>query len=177
MLTKRTFVALTAAAILAACSTTTEIERAKSDTGPLKLNLVRVDTSGMTLSSEGRSIQKSRAQLASDLTTALKNDLGPVSDPNGLPANVNVSVKELFLADVVDRALVGTSYIESVISVTDAATGEVIIAPTEVRGDSEQLRAGSWVGAITTKSVEEDYKLAVQGYSEALVESLVASKQ
>ena len=106
MLTKRTFVALAAAALIAACSNVTEVNRVQTDTGPLKLNLVRVDTTGMKTVSEGRDIQKSRSQLAADLTAQLKKDLGAVSDPNGLPANVNVSVNELYLARIIDRALV-----------------------------------------------------------------------
>jgi hypothetical protein len=177
MITKRTFVALGMLVIAAACSNVTDIDRAKSDTGPLKLNAVRVDTSNVKNTSERQIVGISRDRLASDLSAALTTKLGAVSNPNGLPANVNVTVEEVHLANIVERALVGTSYIVSSISVTDAATGEVIIEPTEVRGNSEQLRAGGMLGVVTTKSVENDYKLAVQGYADALAASLVASKK
>ena len=177
MLTKRTFIGLGFLVLAAACSNVTDINRAKTDTGPLKLNAVRVDTSTTKNTSNRQIVGISRERLASDLTAALTTKLGAASNPNGLPSNVNVTVKEVHLADIVERALVGTSYIVSTISVTDAATGEVIIAPTEVKADSEQLRAGGMLGVVTTKSVENDYKLAVQGYADALVASLVASKK
>ncbi len=177
MLTKRTFIGLGFLVLAAACSNVTDINRAKTDTGPLKLNAVRVDTSTVKNTSNRQIVGVSRKRLASDLTAALTTKLGAVSNPNGLPSNVNVTVEEVHLADIVERALVGTSYVVSTISVTDAATGEVIIAPTEVRGNSGQLRAGGVIGAATTQSVENDYKLAVQGYADALVASLVASKK
>lgn len=176
MFTKRTFVTLAAATLIAACSNVTDINRAKSDTGPLKLNSVRVDVSSMKTTSKGRDIKRTRAQFADDLTAALARELGPVSDPNGLPADVNVKVNEIYLARIVDRVLAGTSYIESTASVTDAASGDEIVAPVDVRGDSDQFRAAGPVAVVTTGSLDNDYQAAINGYAKALVASLVASK-
>ena len=173
---KHSFFALITVALVTACSNVTEINRAKSDTGPLKLNNVIVSTDETLLRSQGRDIGKSTAEFRADLTAALAKELGPYSDPNGLPADVKVKVDEVFLARIVDRALVGTSYIDSTITVVDAETGEEIVAPTKVRGDSNQLRAAGPIGAITTQSLAKDYQSAINGYAKALAASLVASK-
>jgi hypothetical protein len=176
---KRTFVGIAAAALLAACSNVTDIDRANKDTGPLKLNAVNVDTSAMTIVSEGRTVNRTKAQLASDLRAAITREAQSYSNPNGLPADVNVTVEKLHLATIVDRVVAGTSYVESTISVVDAADGSVIIAPTKVKGNEETLRGfGSLgaAGAVQNASVETDYKNAIDGYAKALIASIAASQ-
>ena len=173
---KLSLFSLITVAFVAACSNTTDISRAKSDTGPLKLNNVIVSTDETLTRSNGRDVGKSAAEFRADLSAALTKELSPVSDPNGLPADVKVNVTEVYLARVVDRAFLGTSYIESTISVVDAETGEEIVAPTKVRGDSDHFRGPLPVGAITTQSLAKDYRSAINGYAKALAASLVASK-
>lgn len=173
---KLSLFAVAAAVVVTACSNVTDINRAQSDTGPLKLNKVIVTTDETLRRSEGRDFGKTAAEFRADLTSALAKELGAYSDPNGLPADVKVKVDEVYLARIVDRVLVGTSYIDSTISVVDAETGEIIVAPTKVRGDSDQLRGAGPIGAITTKSLAKDYQLAIDGYAKALAASLVASK-
>lgn len=173
---KHSFLVLAAVALVAACSNVTEVNRAKSDTGPLKLNNVIVSTDDTLLRSQGRDANKSEAEFRADLTAALAKELGPYSDPDGLPVDVKVKVDEVYLARIVDRALVGTSYIDSTITLVDAETGEEIVAPQKVRGNSDQLRGPGPIGAITTQSLAKDYQSAINGYAKALAASLVASK-
>ena len=173
---KSSFFSLVAVLLVAACSNVTEISRAKSDTGPLKLKNVIVSTDETLLRSRGRDFGKSVAEFRADLSAALAKELVAYSDPNGLPADVKVKVNEVYLARIVDRALAGTSYIDSTITVVDAETGEEIVAPTKVRGDSDQFRGAGPIGAITTQSLAKDYQSAINGYAKALAASLVASK-
>jgi len=179
MFTKRTFIALSAAAVVAACTNVTELNRI-GDSNPRKLNLVNVDTSRMDVVTEGRAITKSRAQLASDLTAAITREAQPYSDPNGAPADLNVVVNKVYLAPLVERTVLGTSYIESTISVTDGDDGSTIISPANVKATSDTLRGIGTLGAVAAvanANVQTDYQNAINGYAKALVASVVATRQ
>ena len=178
MLTKRTLLALAAAGTLAACNSVTDIERAQKDTGPLKLNQVVVDVSDLDLTAEGRAINRTTAQLQEDLRKAITAEAQKRSVPDGLPANINVSVDRIKLARLTDRVLAGTSFIESEISVTDAATGVFVVEPVRVNATAEQLRGPGPIGAATTAttSLNADYQNVINAYARALLASLDASR-
>ena len=93
MLSRRIFIALFSAAALAACNSITEIERAQKDTGPLRLNTVNVDVSDLSVTTEGRAINKTTSELQQDLQRAVTAEAQKRSVPNGLPANVNFKVE------------------------------------------------------------------------------------
>ena len=92
MLTKRTLILAVFAVFLGACNSITEIDRAQKDTGPLKLNAVNVDVSDLNVTTEGRAITKTTAELQEDLRRAIAAEAQKRSVPNGLPANVNVKL-------------------------------------------------------------------------------------
>ncbi len=177
MLSKRAFFTFAAAALLAACSNITQIDRAQKDTGPLRLNAVVVDVSDLSVTTEGRAIDRTTAELQEDLRRAVTAEAEKLSVPDGLPANINVKVERVFLARIVDRALAGTSFIESQISVTDAETGAFLVKPVNVKATSEQLRGPGAIGAATgiTTSAASDYEGLIDAYARALLASLEAS--
>ena len=174
----RCVMALAAVALIAGCTKVTTLSRADVNPRQLKLNDVIVDASGLELVAEGRTITKTRDQLEQDLAAAITRLALERSDPNGTPADVNVTIDKLFLAPLADRAMAANSFIESTISVTDAASGAIIIAPTQVKGNADTLRAigalGA-VGALLNADVETDYQNAVNGYAKSLIASLQAS--
>lgn len=178
MFTKRAFLALVAAAGVAACTNVTELNRIEG-AGPLKLNVVKVDTSRMAVVTEGRQIAKTRTELSRDLSAAIAREAQSYSDPNGTPADINVVVNKVYLAPLAQRAVMDTSYVESTISVTDAADGSTIISPANVKGTSDTLRgigALGAVGAVANADVETDYQNAINGYAKALIASIAATK-
>lgn len=177
MLSKRTFVMIAATAVVAGCSNITEIGRAQPDTGPLELNEVIIEVSGLDVTTEGRSINRTTAQLQEDLRRAVTIEAQKRSVPGGLPANINVKMERVFLARAVDRVLAGTSSIESEISVTEAETGAFIVEPVQVNATAEQLRGPGPIGAAAafTTSVEADYQNVIDAYARALLASLDAS--
>lgn len=177
MLSKRTLIVASFAVILGACNSITEINRAQKDTGPLMLNTVNVDVSGLDVTTEGRAINRTTAQLQEDLRRAITTEAQKRSVPDGLPANVNVRVDRIKLARLTDRLLAGTSFIESEISITEAEGGAFIVAPVEVRATAEQLRGPGPIGAATaaTTSLEADYQNVINAYARILLASLDAS--
>ena len=179
MNTRRTIIAFAAAALVTACSNITDIERAQKDTGPLRLVDVNVDVSDLNVTTEGRSIRRTTAQVQEDLRKAITTAAEPESDPNGLPANINVKVKKIYLAPLTSRVLAGTSFIESEASVTEAETGDLIVAPVDVKVTGEQLRGPGPIGlagAAAAGSAEADYSAAIDTYARALIASLVATR-
>ncbi len=177
----RSFIAVTALAVAAACTNVTDLSRTDADPGPLQLNAVKVDASGLeVVISEGRTVKRTRAQLEQDLTAAITREALLLSDPNGLLADVNVTIEKVYLAPLVERVVAGSSYIEGTVSVTNAADGSIIIAPTQVIGNSDTLRAigalGA-VGALANADVETDYQNSIDGYAKALIASLQASAE
>lgn len=177
MFSKRAFIAVAVAAVLAGCNSITDIERAQKDTGPLKLNAVIVDISDLNLTNEGRAINRTSAQLQKDLQRAITAEAQKRSVPDGLPANINVRVERIKLARFQDRVLAGTSFIESEISITEAETGASIVEPVEVRATAEQLRGPGPIGAATaaTTTLEADYNNVINAYARTLLASLDAS--
>lgn len=178
MLNKRAFIAITAAVLLTGCNSITEITRAQSDTGPLRLVDVIVDVSDLDVTTEGRAINRTTAQLQEDIRRAVTAEAQKRSVPDGLPANVNVRVDRVFLARGIDRVLAGTSRIESVASVTAAETGEFIVDPVKVNATAEQLRGPGPIGGATavTTSVDSDYANVINAYAATLLKSLDASR-
>ena len=177
MLTRRLFTAVTATLLLVGCSNITAIERTQKDTGPLRLADVVVDVSDLDVTTRGRSINKTTSELQQDLRRAVTVEAQKRSVPNGVPANVNVKVEDVFLARLTDRVLAGTSYIESEISITNAETGEFIVETVSVKANAEQLRGPGPIGAATaaTTTTEADYQNVVAAYARALLASLDAS--
>ena len=177
MISRRLFTVLTAATLLVNCSNITAIDRAQNGTGPLRLVDVIVDVSDLDVTTRGRSINKTTTELQQDLRSAVTAEAQKRSVPDGVPANVNVKVDEVFLARLTDRVLAGTSFIESEISITNAETGEFIVEPVSVRANAEQLRGPGPIGAATaaTTTKNSDYQNVVAAYARALLASLDAS--
>lgn len=177
MLTKRTLMGLVAMALLAACNSITEIERARKDIDALKLNAVIVDMSDLEVITEGRSINKTTSEVQEDLRRAITAEAEKRSKPDGLPANINVKVEKIKLARFTDRVLAGTSFVESEISVTDAENGTFLVEPVQVKANAEQLRGPGPIGAATaaTTTLTADYNNVINAYARTLLASLEAS--
>lgn len=126
---------------------------------------------------EGRTINKTTAELQEDLRRAITSEAQKRSVPDGLPTNVNVSVKKIRFARLVDRVFAGTSFIESEIFITDAESGAFIVEPVKVKTTAEQLRGPGPIGATiaATTSLNSDYQNVINAYARTLLTSLDAS--
>lgn len=178
MLSRRTLFAIASGAALAACNSITDIERAQKDTGPLKLNAVNIDFSNLEVRVEGRDINKTTAELQDDLRRAITAEAQKRSVPNGLPANIDITVERIVLARAVDRVFTGTSFIESKASVVEAESGAFIVEPVKVKATAEQLRGPGPIGAATAAvtTVDSDYQNVINSYAKVLLASLDASR-
>ncbi len=177
MLSRRTFVAGSARTAMSGCNSIMDIERAQSDTGPLRLLEVRVDVSDLEVATEGRSINRTTAQIQEDVRCAATAEAQKRSVPDGSPANVNVKMERVFLARGVDRVLAGISSIESVASVTAAENGAFIVEPVQVNTTAEQLQGPGPIGGVMAAytSVEADYNNVINAHARKLLKSLDAS--
>lgn len=150
--------------LLGAC--TVPSIRTAGDAEALNVVAVDVDTSQMAVVVEGRSSTVTAQQLDDDLTSALTAALASSSDPAGRSVNVSVTMEQFRLAPPIERVVAGTSTATGVVSVTDAQTGDVVVAPTRMSGNTENFRAASVLGIATTRTVDKDYRGTVNGYAE-----------
>ena len=112
----------------------------------------------------GREIGVDADRFKADLDAALTHTLRDASDTAGEPVTVSVVVSEAFLAPPVNRAVAGTSYILGTVSVTGSGGG-VLVRPTEVQGNSDNIRLAGLPGVLTTQTVENDYRGTLRGFA------------
>ena len=166
MITRRLLLAMAAVATLSACAAPLVD---KGDAAEFRVAAVTVDASAVD-GVIGRQFDVGSAQIASDVKKAVEQELASTSTGTR-PVNVSIAVQEVFLANVATIAVGAQSKIKSVVSVTDATTGAVIIKPIEVEGVSlETLQLGGLVGAAIKAgtTAEEDYRATVSRYAVTL---------
>ncbi|WP_299047989.1 hypothetical protein [uncultured Tateyamaria sp.] len=152
-------------AALAACMDGTPQSQSRVSPADIVANVVRVDTSAFT-GIEGRNLDISAAQIASDIGRALGRRMG-----SGGPSNANIDVRlgtVRLTSPASAFAFGGPSAIEAEVVVTDASTGAVLFGPEQVRGTSEFLRLPGVIGVATSPSPERDYDQTVQGFAAAV---------
>lgn len=119
----------------------------------------------MAVAIEGRVSPITREQLETDMTTALTAALSSKSDPEGRPVTVSVTMEKLRLAPPIERVAAATSTATGVVTVIETGTGTVVVPPTRLTGNSENIR-GIWIaGLATTRTVDKDYLGTVNGFA------------
>ncbi|MFL4469965.1 hypothetical protein ACERZ8_08840 [Tateyamaria armeniaca] len=157
--------ALAAVATLGLAACEVPSIRTAGDVAALNVQSVNVDTSGMSVAVEGRAFSVSRERLDDDLTAAISAALAAQSDPDGRVVTVDVTMEQVRLAPPIERVAAGTSTATGVISVTEVGTGAVVVPPTRLTGNSENIRAAWVIGLATTRTVDIDYRGTVNGFA------------
>lgn len=165
MMGKRLFLAIAASAlVLSGCVGTPLLE--EDARAALVVRNVSVDVTGYE-NVQGRNLSISSDQLQADMTSAIETELSPVAGGNTV---VDVTVTRVYLVSPGQALLVGgASTITGTVTVTDAATGEVLLPTTTVRGIAD----GSWalggaIAAATTGTPLEDYQNSVRSFASDL---------
>lgn len=125
---------------------------------------ITVDTSAITgVAGRKMAFDVPPAQINADLTQALQRKLRATAQGN---ADVTVTVTELrLMSRMQEMMLGGASYVKGRLSVTDAATGRQIVAPTAVFATSQRFRVGGPIGAAVAPSAENDYHQTIEGFA------------
>ncbi len=131
----------------------------------LVVRKVTVDTSAITgVAGRKSAFDVPPAQINADLTQALQRKLRPTPQGN---ADVTVRVTEVrLMSRVQEMMLGGASYVKGTLIVTDAATGQQIVAPTAVIATSQRVRVGGPIGAAVAPSAENDYHETIEGFAQ-----------
>lgn len=131
----------------------------------LVVRTITVDTSAITgVAGRKMAFDVPPAQINADLTQALQRKLRATAQGN---ADVTVRVKELrLMSRVQEMMLGGASYLKGTLSVTDAATGRQIVAPTAVVATSQRVRVGGPIGAAVAPSAAKDYQQTIEGFAQ-----------
>lgn len=165
----RVALALALIGALGACMDTAPQSQSRVSPADIVANVVRVDTSSFG-GIEGRTLDIPTAKIASDIGRALGRRMG-----NGGPSNANIDVRLLSVrltSPASAFAFGGPSAIEAEVTVSDAATGDVLFGPEQVRGTSEFLRLPGVIGVATSPSPERDYDQTVQGFAAAVAQAI-----
>ena len=82
-------------------------------------------------------------------------------------ADVKVTVTEVRLMSRMQELMLGgASYVKGILTVTDAATGAPIVAPTKIFATSQRVRVGGPIGAAVAPSAENDYHQTIEGFAQ-----------
>lgn len=104
------------------------------------------------------------AQINTDLTQALQRKLRPTAMGN---ADVKVTLTEVrLMSRMQEMILGGASYVKGTLTVSDAATGAQIVAPTKVFATSQRFRVGGPIGAAVAPTAENDYLQTIEGFAQ-----------
>lgn len=107
------------------------------------------------------------SQINFDLTMALKAKLRATPQGN---ADVTVTVTSVRLMSRMQEFMLGgASYVHGTISVTDAATGQQIVAPADILATSRRFRFGGPIGAAVAPTAENDYRQTIESFATSVL--------
>ncbi len=131
----------------------------------LVVRSIKVDASGIKPIGGGREITLTNTQIETDLKAALTAQMIKPGQGKG-NADVLVTVTEIFLVSRGQSfALGGNSHMTGTLTVTEAGSGKVILAPTVVGGGNANLRLGGVLGALTAPMPDKDYADTLTGFA------------
>ena len=129
---------------------------------------VSVDTSAIT-GVDGRKMayDVAPAQIKADLETALRARLRATPQGNG---DVMVKITSVRLMSRMQEFMLGgASYVQGVITVTDAATGKQIVPPTKALSTSRRFRIGGPSGAAVAPTAAQDYQQTIESFAQSVL--------
>lgn len=166
MIGRRSTLAAIAALGLAGCATNAPL--LESDARAIyAVQNVTVNTNRMTGAAvRGRVNEYSHEKVSRDVRATLSQRLK--ADPRGI-RNVDVSV-ELSRFSLVSPGqsflIGGASQITGVVMVRDSKTGQVVLERATITGTAKGVYTpGGLAGAISTRSVEDDYRNTIAGFA------------
>ena len=166
MFVRRFLFLLATVGTLAACSDTSPLlDEGRGEA--LKVVDVTVDGSGIDGLSGGRNLEISPEQITADVDAVLTSHLMARSAGGSQDVVAEVVLDDVKLITPGQRAVLGgSSSISGVLTVRDAASNEIVLAPTEVVGLAEgNVPLGGFLGAVTTKSPNKDYQATLSGFA------------
>ncbi|GLS88693.1 hypothetical protein GCM10010873_36670 [Cypionkella aquatica] len=134
----------------------------------LVVRKVIVDTSAISgVAGRKMAFDTSPAQINADLTAALSQTLRATPSGNG---DVLVQVTSVrLMSRTQEMMLGGASYVQGVITVTDAATGRQIVPPTKAMSTSKRFRLGGPIGAAVAPGASEDYRQTIDSFATSVL--------
>ena len=131
----------------------------------LVVRTISVDTSSIAgVAGRKMAFDVPPARIDADLTQALQRKLRAMPQGN---ADVKVTVTEVRLMSRMQELMLGgASYVKGILTVTDAATGAPIVAPTKIFATSQRVRVGGPIGAAVAPSAENDYHQTIEGFAQ-----------
>ena len=170
---RRSFIALTAAAVLAGCSTAPIT--VGSSGSAVSIDSVTVTTDQLAEAVSGRNLAKDKSEVADDVRAALEARLIGQGPAGGIPGDLVVSLQKVNLVPPGASALAPIqSTITATVSVL-AKDGSVLVEPVSVTAKNEGVRAGGIIGVAAAPSVEKDYERTVSGFANNLTKRLLGA--
>lgn len=143
----------------------------------LTVRTITVDASAIKPIAGGREITLTRSQIEADLKAALTAEMVKPGQGAG-NADVLVKVEEIWLVSRGQSfAMGGNSTMTGTLTVTEPATGRVILAETKVGGMNETLRMGGIIGVLTAPSADKDYQQTLLGFARLNAERLLGKRE
>ncbi|MEE3361627.1 MAG: hypothetical protein VX248_16890 [Pseudomonadota bacterium] len=170
MMKKRTFLALAAATMVAACVQPALFS--EQQIRDVAFRSVTVDVSKYE-GIKGRDLTVSPEKLKGDLEPLIAAQLGVSPAGN---ADAVITIEKVGLVSPGQSFLIGgTSTIVADVVVKNTA-GEIIVPTTRVVGTSEGYAPGGIIGALATKSVEQDYQSTISAFAQKVKKSLYGAQ-
>lgn len=166
MISIRKILAVLAVCAVSAC--TSQALLPPEVAGRIAVQEIAVSTTGLERVT-GRDIAVSNAQVQADIRQALAARMQGRGAVDGSPVNVTVNVDSVSLVSPGQSLLVGgVSSISGSITITDVATGAVILPLTAVRASSEGWAPGGILGATSRGTAEADYAQTVASFANSI---------
>lgn len=129
---------------------------------------VSVDTSAITgVAGRKMAYDVAPAQIKADLEAALRARLRASPQGNG---DVVVKITAVRLMSRMQEFMLGgASYVQGVITVTDAATGRQIVPPTQALATSRRFRVGGPIGAAVAPTAAHDYQQTIDSFAQSVL--------
>jgi len=160
---RRSFLGFAAAFLVAGCYAEPLLQNSPRE--QYSVRQVTVDTAAFT-GVTGRVNEFSKEDVARDIRATLAHALRK-SATGTTPVDVTVRLTGVHLVSPGQSLLIGgTSAISGVLEVKDVRSGAMVLEPTKVYGTAKGAYApGGIIGAISTRSVDDDYRRTIAGFS------------
>ena len=164
MIGRRSFLALSGVAFLAACATEPLLNLSMAN--GYNVGSVSIDVSSVEGLKGGREIVRSPAQIKADMMASVGAAMARESNPAGRRVSVQINLTEVYLVSPGQAFLLGgISSAKGVLQVTDSVTGEIVVPATEIVGTVEGWAPGGLIALANSVTPEQDYNALVAGFA------------
>ena len=173
MMKIKVLVAIYAACLMAAC--TPQSLLAPEVASSIAVQNVTVDTTNFAGVS-GRALSISNAQVRSDIERALVGRMQGRGAIGGKPVSVNVAVDRVALVSPGQSLLLGgVSGVSASVSITELATGAVVLAPTAISASGQGYAPGGILGVASRGTPESDYARTIASFADNVATKILGA--